>query len=48
MNVDPQRISWELAAIRAELDELACRIGEITAALRTLPPLERRVDHPAP
>lgn len=46
MNVDPQRIIWELAAIRAELDELACRIGEITSALRRLPPPERRADPP--
>lgn len=48
MNADPQRIIWELTAIRAELDELACRIGEITLALRRLPPPERRVDPPAP
>lgn len=44
---DPQRIVWELNAIRAELDELACRLGEISLALRRLPPQERRDGPPS-
>lgn len=47
MSADEERILRELAAIREELDELACRVGQITSALGRPPTPERRADPPA-
>ena len=48
MSADEERILRELAAIREELDELVCRVDQITSALGTPPIPERRVDPPVP
>lgn len=48
MKADERRIIAELAAIRAELDELACRISQITSALETPQTPERQADLPDP